>query len=65
LEWEDNEKEAIIIAKNKEGAVKNEKEGDAENEEKEEDATDLNNNTGGKLSEKNSPNLNGGRNKRH
>lgn len=65
MEWEDNEKEAIIIAKNKEGAVKNEKEGDAENEEKEEDATDLNNNTGGKLSEKNSPNLNGGRNKRH
>jgi hypothetical protein len=34
LEWEDNEKGAIIIAKNKEGAAKNEKEGDAENEEK-------------------------------
>ena len=65
MEWEDNEKGAIIIAKNKEGAAKNEKEGDAENEEKEEDATDLNNNTGGKLSEKNSPNLNGERNKRY
>lgn len=34
MEWEDNEKGAIIIAKNKEGAAKNEKEGDAENEEK-------------------------------
>lgn len=65
MEREDNEKRAIIIAKNKEGAAKNEKEGDAKKEEKEEDATDLNNNTGGKLSEKNSPNLNGGRNKRH